>query len=208
MLASRMPTLTQQQAEALRVLDWLFSNRDEDRRTGRSYVIALAHIRAAVRAPGAWVSIENITGFGGDRDQTGFLLNDIQRTAVDLGFSLEVDRNWNRGRGRVRVLQTAGWAHALGRLADIQIVESETIFPPRPPERRPLLMVPPGMMQVIPIEEEQEPELTPPRPRRPRRIVPAIAPVATEPERPRPTAWEHLNGPDQIGVDQGDEVVR
>lgn len=190
----------------MRVLDWLFSNRDEDRRTGRSYVIALAHVRAAVRAPGAWVPVENLTGFGGDRDQTGFLLNDIQRIAVELGFSLDVDRTWNRGRSRIRMTQTAGWMHAVSRLEDIQIVAQETIFPPRPPERRPLLMVPPGMMQVIPIEDQPEPE--PPRPRRPRRVTPVAPPVASEPERPRPTAWEHLNGPDQIGVDQGDEVVR
>lgn len=200
-----MPTLTQQQAEALRVLDWLFSNRDEDRRTGRSHVIALAHIRAAVRAPGTWIEVENITGFGGGRDQTGFLLNDIQQTAVEIGFSLEVQR---QRQTRIRVLQTAGWANAINRLNTVQIVAHEEIFPPRPPERRPLLMAPPGMMQVIPIEDLPENEaIAPPRPRRPRRVAPAII-TPVEPERPRPTAWEHLNGPDQIGVDQGDEVVR
>lgn len=47
--------LNPEQEDALPVLDWLFSEDDRDRRTGRSWIIAVALIRQAARNPGQFI---------------------------------------------------------------------------------------------------------------------------------------------------------
>ena len=53
-----MPDLTPQQAEALRTLDWIFSNEEADRQMGRTFVLALAYLRRACHfPPGTWFTL-------------------------------------------------------------------------------------------------------------------------------------------------------
>lgn len=52
--------LTEQQQRAFQALRWLHSDAEIDRRTGRSYVLALAYIHQALNSPAdTWIEVED-----------------------------------------------------------------------------------------------------------------------------------------------------
>lgn len=84
-----MPTVSQQQAEALRALDWLYSEEDADRRSGRSLVLAVSLLRRGFSMRVEWVAVEDHVS---TRDADRFLLGQIQDLAERLGISIEIRR--------------------------------------------------------------------------------------------------------------------
>lgn len=93
-----MPEISHQQAAALAVLEWLFSDEEEDRRSGRSFILALAYLRWAVaRADGNsswrdWVPVEDhFLGPAPNRDQ--IVLNYVEEIARSAGIIVETDRH-------------------------------------------------------------------------------------------------------------------
>ena len=82
-----MLRLTAQQAAAVSSLDWLLSTDDRDRRTGRTYAMAVAILRHACRRHPAWIYVEDHTFpsgvFRGDQH--------LLRLIVDLARSLDID---------------------------------------------------------------------------------------------------------------------
>lgn len=55
----RLMPLTEQQREALLVLDWLFDESDETRASGRSLILAIAYIRQAAKSPGRMITVQD-----------------------------------------------------------------------------------------------------------------------------------------------------
>jgi hypothetical protein len=51
--------LTYQQFEALKALDWLFDEREDLRRQGRTLVLALSYVMRALAHPGEWVVVRD-----------------------------------------------------------------------------------------------------------------------------------------------------
>lgn len=92
-----MPTISRQQAQALRVLEWLNSDSLESRRSGRTFIMALAALRNACNHPNRWEPIE-------DHHHTAqadhLLLSMIGNLAREAGAELDVDE----ARRRFRVI--------------------------------------------------------------------------------------------------------
>jgi hypothetical protein len=103
--------LSNQQQHAVEVLDWLLSEDDVNRRTGRTVAMAVALIRQAVRHPGRFIRyMDHVPGLPIAR-QTDIVRNIVQRiihhdrtvsrlawTYRDRDFRMEADRpalpNW------------------------------------------------------------------------------------------------------------------
>ena len=75
-----MPNVTSQQAAALRALDWLFSENEDQQGTGRTFVLAVAHLRRAVRT-GRWVSVEDHHDSRGGDSGLLLLIGTVANTA-------------------------------------------------------------------------------------------------------------------------------
>jgi hypothetical protein len=100
--SSSMPEITQQQAHALEALDWLFSEANEDRRTGRTYILAVAYLRNAVNT-GRWIEVEDPAG---NRASDRWLLDTIELLARDGGIPIQRERvSRDLGRFRFRVAE-------------------------------------------------------------------------------------------------------
>jgi len=95
-----MPEISHQQADALRALEWLLSDEAEDRRTGRSRILALAYLRMACRRPGTeWIRVwDHALSYGGRRSYE-VLLRYINEIATEAGAN--VDLNLNEGMFRL-----------------------------------------------------------------------------------------------------------
>ena len=96
-----MPDISHQQAEALRALEWLFDEGDDARGQGRSYVMALAYLRHALRrnrgvqpgTPTVWMHVTDHTHvlLGASLINCHrIILGDIQRLVAEAGLTVEV----------------------------------------------------------------------------------------------------------------------
>jgi len=89
-----MPEITHRQAEALRVLDWLFREDEPDaRRSGRTFILALAYLRYACRRPGTdWINVEDHTHVlnRDTREADRVLLSYIANIAEECGAIVEI----------------------------------------------------------------------------------------------------------------------
>ncbi len=90
-----MPEISHQQAEALRTLEWLLSAEDEQRRSGRSLMMALAYLRYALlrashrRPPGDWVRVvDHAHTF--DESSAIIVMRYIEDIARDAGLEIQV----------------------------------------------------------------------------------------------------------------------
>jgi len=92
--------LSPQQMDALQALEWLDSTRPEDRRSGRSLVLAIHALRRMLRGDcreDGWVQLEDHA----DTMASDFsLMHEVQRVAEVFG--VEVDINPNRRTVRLR----------------------------------------------------------------------------------------------------------
>src|SRR5579864_4706689 len=118
-----MPEISHQQAAALAALEWLFSDEHEDRRTGRSFILALAYLRYAVeRANGNsswrdWVPVEDhFLGPAPHRDRV--VLGYVEGIARSAGIIVETDAH----RFRLVSADAGHWVFARNFLRD-QFVE-------------------------------------------------------------------------------------
>lgn len=89
-----MPELTEQQNAALEVLDWLFDASQDRRRTGRSAIMAIALIRAALRSPGHEVYIVDHVGHRFSTEATTRLIQNwlAMDPLIDNSFRLNEAR--------------------------------------------------------------------------------------------------------------------
>lgn len=101
----RCVPLNPRQAEAFKALRWLFSNEERDRRSGRTYVLALAYIHRSLTQSGM-IEVEDHHSRG--RDQDRFLLQQITSILGAYGAEYDVD-----GRHRFRVISSS---HSLDQL--------------------------------------------------------------------------------------------
>lgn len=120
-----MPEISHQQAEALATLRWLFSDEEGDRRTGRTFILALAYLRWAVeqvnRNPAwrEWVAVEDhflSQGVGRGR----IVLTVIRQLAEDAGLVIEADAH----RFRLVRAEAGHWVAAQRYLQE-QFVETD-----------------------------------------------------------------------------------
>lgn len=95
-----LPELTPEHLDALAALEWIHSNREEDRRTGRSTILAIHAIRRCLRGDtgrDGWVEVDDHAD-GASRD----LRHNILRIAQDLaqynGIHMEIHPNGLRMR--------------------------------------------------------------------------------------------------------------
>jgi hypothetical protein len=103
----RIP-LSDRQREAIRTLDWLYSDDESDRRSGRSFVLALSYIRRLVRGGRIrWINVED---HWDSRECRYIVLDYISRIAHDLGLRVQIDRTRSRvaleGRAERRYADT------------------------------------------------------------------------------------------------------
>lgn len=171
-----MPTITRQQAVALAALDWLFDESDEHRRSGRTFVLAVAYLRRAART-GRWVDPEDHHD-GGSRDSDLYLLRVIQELASQVGIRLDVD-----GRRRFRVERLSPQAE---RLLFEGFVEGD-VPAVAASERAQQEWLVQGLIDIRGVRPRGAP------------VPPASPPPAPESEKPPPpNLWERLNGDDVV----------
>lgn len=89
-------------AIAYRVCCWLISGAEEDRRSGRSSVLAAAFLREAVQGRSARL----LDHYAGENNQTTFLANMIRGFADDLGFTAEMRGSRGQILSEVKNLST------------------------------------------------------------------------------------------------------
>lgn len=78
MVYTRRVPLTPQQAEAVKVLDWLL-DENGSRMTGRSTVMAIALIRQALRYPGRYVIyLDHTSGYPPVRERTSLIRGKVE----------------------------------------------------------------------------------------------------------------------------------
>lgn len=149
--------LTSRQAIALRVLDWLYSNEDADRRSGRSTVVALAYIAEAIRRydtyrsnnPYLFVSDHYMGPHGALSDGTS-----LDRYLLDCICSIIEEKGSNAERifqGRRSGFRLSYISYQLRDYIESQMRRAEFVFPPRDEH----LMV---LRNEPPIEKPLEPQ--------------------------------------------------
>lgn len=182
-----MPTppyreLTQAQRTAITALDWLYSARDADRRSGRSTVLAIHYLRRMCRGDtdrDGWVSIED--HHDGGHHTRDRLSHEIYALGHDIGLNIN-----RAGPNGFRLRLTGPAIPAALEFLGLG-VSHET--DDNSEEARTMREI----SEFFEQHQQQQPiiEQMPRRPRRVRRPRPTPAP---EPERP--TAWERLAAED------------
>ena len=157
---------TPPQRRALEALDWLHGETDDQRRTGRSTVLAMSYLRRLILHPRSrdseWIEVEDHhSNFETDRQ----LVQRIQELAADMGFyGVEVRTVGSACRIRLasatRISQEV--AEALTRFGELAETTLGLPIPPRDGAR---------WQKVLPPDRESVP-----------------APVAPDPV----TLWDHL----------------
>ena len=79
-------TLTRQQLEAYAALKWLLDPTEETRRQGRSTVLALGYLRAALAAPGEWVRVHDHVATAPNKQLDQYMLDLVVRMSREAGF--------------------------------------------------------------------------------------------------------------------------
>jgi len=116
-----MALLTQTQADALQALDWLLSQAEADRATGRSYVLALAYLRHAERHRERWIQVEAL---GEDLRQSDvYLAAQVERIAN----AIQLMDFWRRD-SRIFLSRHAGPPEALAWLWSIQVAPPNSVI--------------------------------------------------------------------------------
>ena len=151
------------QLRHLESLEWLHSRRDEDRRSGRSTVLAIHYLRRMCRGDterDGWVSVED---HHDGRESDERLIRFIHQLGRELGLDIEV-----QSRHRIRLTSQGSRLNHRAMDELISLINRQPYIPPEPDPTFSNSRVTPA-------------RVPPP---------PAKAPVVPSP--PAPTMWERL----------------
>jgi hypothetical protein len=130
-----MPELTRQQLSALSALDWLFTNEPDERRSGRSMVLAIAFLRQACNLPldtDLRVFDHYLVNDMANSARVRDILHSIARIADAAGQGFEgagavVELDYSRKSFRLTRLNTAARRYIFEGFTEVEPIEPRVV---------------------------------------------------------------------------------